>query len=249
MAKASGIIKLKGTIGELNFYVRKGVPTVRAAGGGFNGNAIKTSPTMMRVRENGSEFKGCMESVKCFKQGLNPYFALVKNGESHQRLASLFTQIKDADRISDRGLRNVARGMETPEGQRLLTGYVFNAGKNLLKVLGRPFDFSADEGLRVRDFSASTVLFPAGATHLELRSLVYVYDFAANKGTLETSETVIISKKDHPDGDLLLPPAALPTADGIAIGLVCHRFLQEVNDGFYSLKAESSSGLEVVFVE
>lgn len=42
MAKVKNIVGLQGTIGGVNFYLRKGVPLARAAGGGFNGDAIKT---------------------------------------------------------------------------------------------------------------------------------------------------------------------------------------------------------------
>jgi hypothetical protein len=36
MAEQKGLIKLTGTVGEFNFYFRKGKPVARKAGGGFN---------------------------------------------------------------------------------------------------------------------------------------------------------------------------------------------------------------------
>ena len=51
MAKQKGVVFFEGTLGGINFYYRKGVPTARAAGGGFNRRAIKTSPRMVRVRD------------------------------------------------------------------------------------------------------------------------------------------------------------------------------------------------------
>ena len=52
MATQKGIISLTGTLGDINFYFRKGKAVARKAGGGFNGKAIKTKPSMVWIREN-----------------------------------------------------------------------------------------------------------------------------------------------------------------------------------------------------
>ena len=103
MAKVKGIIQMNGAIGNINFYIRKGVPLARKAGGGFTSDAIKTKESMLRVRENGSEFKGCMQSVQFFKMGLQPFLSTFKDGTLHQRLVSLFTKLKDLDFVAARG--------------------------------------------------------------------------------------------------------------------------------------------------
>ena len=63
MASQKGIFPLEGTLGGVNFYYRKGKAVARKSGGGFNGMAIKTKDSMVRVRENGSEF-GSVSKVK-----------------------------------------------------------------------------------------------------------------------------------------------------------------------------------------
>jgi len=80
VAKVKSIIALNGTLGGINFYKRKGVPVARQAGGGFNGEAIKTKASMVHVRENGSEFKGCMQTVQFFKMGLQLFLSTFKDG-------------------------------------------------------------------------------------------------------------------------------------------------------------------------
>lgn len=56
MAYQKGLIELEGTLGGLNFYIKKGKPMVRKSGGGFTAKAIKTKPSMVRVRESNNEF-------------------------------------------------------------------------------------------------------------------------------------------------------------------------------------------------
>ncbi len=68
MAKVKSLIELKGTLSGLNFYTRQGVAVVRAAGGGFNGDAIRTKPSMLHVRENGNG-ELLYTSSSFFKQG------------------------------------------------------------------------------------------------------------------------------------------------------------------------------------
>ena len=246
MAKVKGMVTFTGTVGGLNFYSRKGVPLARAAGGGFNGRAIKTSPRMVRVRENSAEFKGCMQSVKHFKQGLNPFFVLIKNGESHERLASLFAKIKNADCVSARGERFVGGGMATAAGRQLLKGYAFNSDLNLGKALHCPVVFSWENGVTI-DLAKDAVAFPAAATHLELTALFYIFDFEGYGSVLEKSEKILISKDAAAEETVHLSPLALPEGVGIKIGLVAYRFLQEVNRVLYSLKTQSV-GMEVLWL-
>ena len=80
MARQKGIIQLEGTLGDINFYFRKGKPVARKAGGGFNAKNIKTSATMVRVRENNTEFGNSSKVKKVFKLSLHPFLNAYKEG-------------------------------------------------------------------------------------------------------------------------------------------------------------------------
>ena len=54
MAKQTGIIKLKGTIGDISFYKTTDGHLAREKGG-VDGNRIANDPAFQRTRENGSE--------------------------------------------------------------------------------------------------------------------------------------------------------------------------------------------------
>ena len=55
MAKQEGLIKLKGTVGDLSFYKTKDGHLARMKGG-VDAERIKNDPAFERTRENGAEF-------------------------------------------------------------------------------------------------------------------------------------------------------------------------------------------------
>lgn len=247
MAKVKGIIELKGTVGDLNFYRRKGVALVRKSGGGFNGEAIRTKDSMVRVRENGSEFKGCMQSVAFFKMGMQTYLCTFKDGTLHQRLVSLFTKVKDLDLVAARGSRTVFGGLQTPAGQGLLKNYLLTSGLQLDGVLHQKVFFDWATGFSIPDFEGRLVSFPRGATHLDLRIGYLTLDFEKSTSSFGSSESVYLSPTDV--GTVALPAPVLAASEGIKIGVVFARFVQEMNGAFYPLKNENSVVLEVVSCE
>ena len=244
MAKVKSIIQLKGTIGDTNFYTRKGVNLARKAGGGFNSEAIKTKASMERVRENGSEFGRCMKSVQLFKMGLNPFLCSFKDGTLHERLVSLFTKLKDVDTAAARGSRTVEGGLQTAAGQELLNGYLLTSGAGLEGLLRAPFHFDWDTGFRIPDFDGKGVSFPASATHLALRTGYLTLDFEQRLFSFGSSELVYVSTDTL--GTVSIPAPALAPAEGVRVGVVMARFVQELNGAFYPLKNEKSVVLEVV---
>lgn len=244
MAKVKSIVALKGTIGDINFYKRKGVLLARTAGGGFNGEAIRTKASMQRVRENGSEFKGCMQTVQFFKQGLQPFLSTFKDGTLHQRLVSLFTQIKNLDAVAARGSRTVFGGLQTAAGLGLLNPYLLTSGSRLEEVLQQTTVFDWANGFSITDFEGQRVSFPAGATHLSLQIGYSSLDFAQQTSSFRSSDTVYLSPPDV--GTVFIPAPAPTDTEGMQVGVVLARFVQEVNGQFYALKSEGSVVLEVV---
>lgn len=244
MAKVKSIVKLQGTIGALNFYFRKGVPLVRTAGGGFNGDAIKTKDSMVRVRENGSEFKGCMQTVRFFKLGLQPFLCTFKDGTLHQRLVSLFTKIKNGDLLAVRGSRTVFGGLQTTAGRQLLRNYLLSSGSRLEKVLHQKVLFDWTSGFSLTDFDGGRVSFPNGGTHLALRVGYLTFDFAHYDSAFVATDTVYLTSTDT--GTVFIPSPTLATAEGMQVGVVLAQFVQELNGQFYPLKNENSVVLEVI---
>lgn len=246
MAKVKGLLHFTGTLHGLNFYMRKGVPIARTAGGGFNGNAIKNHPSMVRVRENGSEFKGCMQTVKFFKQSLAPFLTQIKDGELHQRTVRLFTQIKSCDVVSERGKRNVGSGLQTEAGKAYLEHAVLTVGTSLQGLLHQPYRFDFETGLELLGFDGKLLDFPGGATHLKLSVGFLKFDFDHAAFRLVVSDSVYLNGDSM--GDYLLGPLEANPENGTAVGVVFAHYVQQLHGVYYPLKRASDVVLEVVYV-
>jgi len=142
MAKQKGIIFFEGTLGGINFYYRKGVPTARAAGGGFTKKAIKKGANMVRVRESNTEFAGCSRVNKYFKHSIHSFLLGYKDGTLHSRLMQLFLKIKACDAVSARGKRTVSLGMSTTIGKQLLKDFRFALKRPNLLFSTYSFDWT-----------------------------------------------------------------------------------------------------------
>lgn len=247
MARQKGIVGIQGTVDGLNFYFRKGEALVRKAGGGFTAKAIKNKPSMIRVRETGSEFAGCMNAVKHFKIALLPTFMLFKDGKTHQRLSQLFLQIKECDTFSERGKRSVGVGVQTDEGKALLKDYVISGGINLASIFGHTYHFEwGTNGFTIAPFSTSAMRFPKGATHIELTVGWLAFDFVTYDYSFNKSERVLIGK-DATQTSLQISPTVLPEGEGSLLGIVFLRYLQEINDVHYPMKEAEHVVMEVVY--
>lgn len=248
MAKQAGIIKLEGTLGGINFYIRKGKPVARKAGGGFNKENIKNSPTMERVRENNTEFGDCSKVKKCFKASLHPFLYQYKEGELHARMMQVFQQIKACDAVSVRGKRSVGIGIGTPMGELLFRKFVFTPKRSVSKTLMGSGSFDWDAfSYTISRFNIKNVRFARSATHFEVSLGVLNFDFATLDYKLFMGTPLLIGR-DFDASTFSLCPTDLPVGSGKQFAFVGLQFYQEVNGELYLLRDEGAVGLEVVGV-
>ena len=86
MAKQAGIIKLKGTIGDIAFYKSADGHMARFKGG-VDGKRIANDPAFQRTRENGAEFGRAGKGGKLLRnsmQGTKSIMLKVKVGYALQ---------------------------------------------------------------------------------------------------------------------------------------------------------------------
>lgn len=244
MAKQRGIVFFEGTLGGINFYYRKGVPTARAAGGGFTRKAIKTGAHMVRVRENNSEFAGCSQVNKSFKQAIRPFLLGHKDGTLHSRLMQLFLKIKDNDTVSERGLRKVSLGIASATGRDLLRQFTFTPKRP--KLLPCRYDFSWNTlSLSVTGFDAKKAGFPLNSDYMEILLGLVRFDFNSNTYTQVIEAPLVI--EPHFMGDsFTLTVSALPEGDGEVFALARVAFYQVVNGSSYLLPSEAHYSVELL---
>ena len=73
MARQKGIIKLKGTIGDISFY-KTGDGHLAREKGGVDGSRIANDPAFQRTRENGSEFGRAGKGGKVIRNAIRLLF-------------------------------------------------------------------------------------------------------------------------------------------------------------------------------
>lgn len=248
MAKQNGIIKLKGTIGDITFYKTKDGHLAHEKGG-VDANRIANDPAFQRTRENGSEFGRAGKAGKMLRVALRQVLINSADGRMVSRLTQAMTKVIQADATNPRGLRNVIDGEA-----ELLTGFEFNIGGKLGTTLFAPFEttidrVSGDIGLTLAPFVPTTMIAaPAGTTHFKIISAGAAIDFEAEKFEVTTSETAVLPW----DSTLTAPinqdnsvSANSTNPLFLALGV---EFYQEVNGQMYPLKNGAHNPLSLVQV-
>ena len=241
MGRQKGLFKISGTLGATNYYVVKGVGYVRKAGGGFNGATIRHAPSMQSVRENASEFGQCSMVKKAFRLAISPFLEGLTGRSLHSGLMSLFLQLKALDVVSERGKRQVKLGLQTPEGQQLLSRYKITPKQALPEALQTHavFDWTT-QVLSVSKFDIRSYTIPKQGTHAGISLGVLDFNFDRLSSTLQLSPTHFLEAS----GDTLpftLSPLEVIAPEFCGIAVLGIRFF-EVKDG---LAHELADGIGV----
>ncbi len=133
MAKQKGIIKLKGTIGDITFYKTQDGFLAREKGG-VEGTRIANDPNFQRTRENGEEFGTAGKAGKMLRNSLRALLQNTADGRMVSRLTQAMVKVLQADLTSVRGKRNVIDGEA-----ELLESFEFNIRSKLGTTLFAPF--------------------------------------------------------------------------------------------------------------
>lgn len=245
MAKVKGIVTLNGTIGGVTFYQLNGKQVSRAAGGGFNGDAIRTKASMQRVRENGSEFGHCSKANKLFRLATREFYEHYKFAGLHGYLMRLFTQLKDLDSVSGRGQRQVEIGVQTDAGKVLLKTFNYTPQSQLATLFPyTPVFDVTNYRLRYTNVDVSNIKFPKGATHLKLMYGVLDMDFTHMTYQRYAAEPVWVDRS-FGGGAFEIAVTDMPVIQHTGIAVLGMRLYQNVDGVLYALNDERFVGLKV----
>ena len=248
MARQKGIIKLKGTIGDITFYKTKDGHLAREKGG-IEASRIKNDPAFQRTRENGSEFGRAGTAGKILRTSLRSLLVNSADGRMVSRLTQAMVKVIQADMISVRGLRNVIDGEA-----ELLTGFEFNIRGKLGTSLFAPFVAVIDRasGAISVDLDsfipANMIAAPSGTTHYKIISAGAEIDFEAETFVEAHSETAILPWDAAATVPISQVNAVTPGSTKplfLALGV---EFYQEVNGQMYALKNGAYNPLALVQV-
>jgi hypothetical protein len=248
MAKQKGIIKLKGTIGDITFYKTKDGYVAREKGG-IDANRIANDPAFQRTRENGSEFGRAGKAGKTLRLALRTLLLNSSDSRMVSRLTQTMIKVIQADQTNDRGLRNVIDGEA-----ELLRGFDFNITGKLGTTLFAPFVGGIDRvtGEITVDLEpflpANMIAAPSGTTHFKIISAGAEIDFEAETFVVSSSETAVLPWDSAPTAVInhlnrVTPNSTKPLF--LALGV---EFYQGVNGKMYPLKNGSYNPLALVQV-
>jgi hypothetical protein len=168
MAKQAGIIKLKGTIGDISFYKTKD-GYLACGKGGVEKDRIENDPAFQRTRENGSEFGRAGNAGRIVRTAFKMLLLNTSDNRITSRLTREMIKVIQADSTNVRGERNVLNG-----NLKLLEGFEFNANAALGSTLyaGYTTNINRETGeaiVAIQEFvPQDNVVGPEGATHFSL---------------------------------------------------------------------------------
>jgi hypothetical protein len=248
MARQKGIIKLKGTIGDITFYKTQDGHLAREKGG-IDASRIASDPAFQRTRENGSEFGRAGKAGKVLRTAFRALLLNSADGRMVSRLTQQMVKVIQADLINERGLRNVIDGEA-----ELLTGFEFNIRGKLGTSLFAPFVGAIDRvtGEITVDLApfipSNMIAAPSGTTHYKIISAGAEIDFEAETFVVANSETAIlpwdaVATVAIAQVNVVTPASTKPLF--LALGV---EFYQQVNGQMYPLKNGAYNPLSLVQV-
>jgi hypothetical protein len=249
MARQKGIIKLKGTIGDITFYKTQDGHLAREKGG-IDASRIKSDPAFQRTRENGAEFGRAGKAGKLLRTALRPLLLNSADGRMVSRLTQRMVKVIQADLVSDRGLRNVIDGEA-----ELLFGFEFNIRGKLGTSLFAPFVASIDRvageiKVDIASFvPGNMIAAPSGTTHYKVISGGAEVDFETETFVVSNSETAILPWDSTPTAVISQTNDVTPASTKPLFLAVGVEFYQEINGQMYPLKNGAYNPLSLAKVD
>ena len=248
MARQKGIIKLKGTIGDITFYKTQDGHLAREKGG-IDASRIASDPAFQRTRENNSEFGRAGKAGKLMRTAFRGALLKAADGRMVSRLTQRMVKVIQADSTSERGLRNVIDGEA-----ELLAGFEFNIRGKLGTSLYAPFTAAIDRvagelTVDVPSFiPTNMVAAPSGTSHYKIISAAAEIDFEAETFVVANSETAILpwdAVATVAVNHVNQVTAASTKPLFLVLGV---EFYQQINGQMYALKNGAFNPLAVVQV-
>jgi len=249
MAKQTGIIKLKGTIGGISFYKTADGHLAREKGG-VDKNRIQNDPAFQRTRENGSEFGRAGKGGKVLRNAIRVLLQNAKDKRVVSRLTKTLVAVTKTDVVNERGSRTLQDG-----NLSLLEGFEFNLngklGATLFAAYTKAFDrVSGNATLDLVAFSPTVrIAAPAGTTHFKVVMGASELDFVNETSTFESDETAILPYTAANTAAVALSATITANSTLPVVQVLGVEFYQEVNGQMYALKNGAYNALSVVTID
>ncbi len=249
MARQTGIIKLKGTIGGISFYKTSDGHLAREKGG-VDASRIANDPAFQRTRENGSEFGAAGKGGKLIRVALRNLMQNASDKRVTSRLTQTLVAVVKADVINERGFRTVQDG-----DLSLLGGFEFNINGKLASLLFVDYTSTIDRvaGTAITDFAAfvalNSIAAPGGTTHFRLSVGGAELDFLTETHVVSSESTAILPWDSSNIAATTLTANLTANSTLPIVQVIGVEFFQEVNGQMYPLKNGAYNALAVVSID
>ncbi len=249
MAKQTGIIKLKGTIGDISFYKSADGHLARSKGG-VDKNRIANDPAFQRTRENGSEFGRAGKGGKVIRNAIRVLLQNAKDKRVVSRLTKILVAVTKTDAVNERGLRTIEDG-----DMNTLQGFEFNANGKLGATLFTPYATAFDRATGDVDVDIAAfaptvrIAAPGGTTHYKLVMGAAELDFVNEASVFESAETAVLPYDGANTAAINLSVALTANSVLPVLQVVGIEFYQDVNGQMYPLKNGAFNALAIARID
>lgn len=247
MARQTGLIRLKGQIGGLDFYQSEGVDMVRT----------KTGPTTQQYK-NSPEYEGSRQASNDFgtagglagklKHAIIYMYGPALNPHINSKLTGIFTSVLAKDRIHPRGERKILHGDVSK-----LVGIDFTANTNLRSTLGRLPHLSEKEKGKSFHFDFGGMLTPPFTEAVGFRPYQVIIGLVAlsedSDSIVKWQESGIMEAGQRLSdlGEMGLS-FETPQSQKVILGIVGLKFIGVVNGQTYVLQEGGAIGVVGCFL-
>ncbi len=249
MAKQSGVIKLKGSIGDVTFYKTEDGHMAREKSG-VSGDRIANDPAFQRTRENGKEFGRAGKAGKVLRTAFRALMLHSADSKVTSRLTAFMMKIIKQDTVNARGERNVIDG-----GLAAVQGFEFNKHAMLGATVFAPFTTSIDRvsgelEVVVPVFVPEQMVHaPSGTTHIRFVSAGAEIDFENGVYDVDFQNGSYVPWNATPTTLITLTNEVTPNTTKPLFLVLGVEFYQAVNGVKYALKNGAYNPLAVVKVD
>lgn len=207
MARQVGPPYFEGVIGGMLYYKMNGGFFVKTLPKKIGKKRFQTDERFARSRENAKEFTHLHAAGKHVRYALNPFLRQTKYKYRVAKLIGLLGKVKNCDKISIRGERNIGEGLKTAEGKALMQGHDFNLNARLRDVF---LDLNnlviQNEGVILSNISGSDLQFPRDSNEAQLTAIFLESEPDRNEYRMYASERLIVTRDTSSQDHLLRMP-------------------------------------------
>ena len=243
MARQTGVVGVKGTIGDITFYKSKDGDLARKKTS-LDRDQVMNDPAFKGSRKAMSEFGRASSASKLLRKAFSEHTEAAKDHSTHYRCNTAMATVLRLDTTSAKGKRKVHLG-----NVRHLAGFQWNSLSHLNNILRVQEQVTMNPGtggmkVIIPSLVATTGLdVPSGATHFKVVFAGAALALETEKLKQKSQESGYLPINDSPTGPLALTVTVSTTdANLLCAGLGIQFFILS-GGNYLPMKGKAAFGL------